>query len=72
MRRELEDEWKRLIEVSLQLQEENMTCEERRVRDAETDRMRRVFSRVCPEASPSWPEDVDREFKSRYAPPTKR
>jgi hypothetical protein len=67
VRHELEAEWKRLIEVSLQLQEENMTSEERRLRDAEIDRMRRVFSRVCPEASPDWREDAERKFQSRYA-----
>jgi hypothetical protein len=31
-----------------------MTSEERKARDDEVYRMRRVFSKVCPEASPDW------------------
>jgi hypothetical protein len=54
VKRDLEVESQRLVKVTLALQEECMSSEERKARDAEIDRMRRVFSKVCPEASPDW------------------
>jgi hypothetical protein len=72
VKKQLESEWNSLIKATLALDEENMSPEEREAKDAEIDRMRRVFSRVCPEASPEWRENAERESQFRYNPPTKR
>jgi hypothetical protein len=71
VRRQVEAEHQRMATATLALQEEWMSSEKRKTRDAEIDRMRRVFSRVCREASPDWKADADRDFKSRYAPQKK-
>ena len=72
VRRQLEAEYKRSAKLTLELKEANMTFNERQEREAEIERMQTLFSRVCPEASPSWKLDADLAFKSRYAPAGKK
>jgi hypothetical protein len=72
LKHELKAELKRLTKISLELQEESMTFEERQRRDAEVHRLQTLFSRVCPEASPDWREQANLEFQSRYSPSRKQ
>ena len=72
VREQLKTAYQRHAELSLQLKEANMTLDERQERDAEIDRMQILFSRVCPEASPSWRQEANLAFKSRYAPTGKK
>jgi hypothetical protein len=72
IKRQLEAEYNRSAELTLELKEANMTLDERQERDAEIQRMQTLFSRVCSEASPSWRQDADLAFRSRYSPTGKK
>jgi hypothetical protein len=72
LKHELKAELKRLTEISLQLQEESLTFEERQLRDTEIYRLQTLFSKCCPEASPEWREQANLEFQSRYSPAHKK
>lgn len=72
VREQLEAEYQRHAELSLQLKEANMSANEREQRDNEVMRMRTVFSRVCPEAASDWREQANLEFQSRYSPNRKK
>src|ERR1700726_1606310 len=45
---QLKAEYQRHAELSLQLKETHLTLDQRQERDSEIERMRTVFSRVCP------------------------
>ena len=68
VKRQLEAEYKRSAELFLELKKTNLTLDERQERDKEIQRMRTVFSRVCPEAANDWREQANLEFQSRYSP----
>ena len=72
LKHELKAELKRLTEISLELKEESLTFEEKQLRDTEIYRLQTLFSKCCPEASPSWREDANIAFRSRYAPTGKK
>jgi hypothetical protein len=67
VKKELEKESTLHAKAAMALREANRTPEQRRERDAETGRMRMLFSRVCPEAAENWREQANLEFQSRYA-----
>jgi hypothetical protein len=67
LKRELEAQRKRHAKAAVALKEANLTTEERRERDADTQRFQMLFSRICPESHPDWRQRADDEFQSRYS-----
>lgn len=65
MRQRLQLEHASCMRAVMELREANLTAAERRERDEETDRGRRLYSRIIPELSPSWREEAASAFKNK-------
>ena len=65
VQQQLEMEMNRFVKASLDLQEANLSVQERQLRDADIRRQQMLFSKVCAEASPNWREDASAAFKAK-------
>jgi hypothetical protein len=66
LRRQMESEMKKFVAASLELQEANLSAQERELRDADTHRMQILFSKIVPEAHPDWRAHATAAFLNRY------